>query len=240
MAHPAPSHPAPEPDPHAPRPPRRPQPRPLSHSPDTDPAVNPVFTRLDLNYQRPYPRSEYRRRLLWIIARALLFRWPLPRWNRVRLALLRAFGARVHPTAQVRPTASVFHPWLLTMGPYATLGDRVNVYNLGPIRIGAHTTISQNAHLCAGTHDWKRPDMPLIRSSIDIGAGVWVCADAFIGPDTRLGNNSIVSARAVVMRDVPPSVIVAGNPAHVIGPRQTLPPEGWTPQIHQQKSAPAP
>ena len=96
------------------------------------------------------------------------------------------------------------------------IGDNVHVYNLGPISLGAHTTVSQNCHLCAGTHDYKDPAMPLVRASIRIGRGCWVCADAFIGPGVCIGDNTIVGARAVVMKSVGPDVIVAGNPARTV------------------------
>ncbi len=101
------------------------------------------------------------------------------------------------------------------MGDYSCIGEHVTVYNLGRVTIGSHTVISQNVHLCGGTHDYTKPDLPLVRSAITIGSGVWVCADAFIGPCVTIGDNSIVAARAVVVKDVPPGVIVAGNPAVV-------------------------
>ena len=93
------------------------------------------------------------------------------------------------------------------------------IYNLGPVTVGAHTVISQGSYVCAGTHDFTRPELPLLRPPITIGAGVWIAAQAFIGPDVTVGDNSIVGARAVVTKDVPPGMIVAGNPARVIRPR---------------------
>ena len=112
------------------------------------------------------------------------------------------------------------HPWLLTLGNNTFVSDDVTVYNLGPVTIGDQTVISQGSYLCAGTHDYTRPDLPLVRSPITIGSGVWICAQAFIGPGVTIGDNSVVGARAVVTRDVPPGVVVAGNPARVIKPRE--------------------
>ena len=116
-------------------------------------------------------------------------------------------------------TARITIPWNLEIADMATIGDRVILYALGPIRIGTTATISQNAHLCAGTHDFRAIDFPLIKCSVEIGAAAWVCADAFIGPGVTIGDNVIVSARGVVMRDVPDGVIVGGNPATVLKPR---------------------
>jgi putative colanic acid biosynthesis acetyltransferase WcaF len=79
--------------------------------------------------------------------------------------------------------------------------------------------VSQRTFLCAGTHDHTKPHLPLLRPAIRIGRGVWVAAEAFVGPGVTVGDNSIVGARAVVASDVPRGVIVVGNPAKVVGAR---------------------
>jgi putative colanic acid biosynthesis acetyltransferase WcaF len=75
-------------------------------------------------------------------------------------------------------------------------------------------------HLCAGTHDYRFAHLPLIKSPISIGKGVWLCADAFIGPGVSIGEYAIVGARGVVMKDVAAWHIVAGNPAVFIKQRR--------------------
>jgi putative colanic acid biosynthesis acetyltransferase WcaF len=105
------------------------------------------------------------------------------------------------------------------MGEYSVLAEDVDVYNLGPIVLGDHTVVSHRAVLCAGSHDYTKPNLPLLRPKIHIGDGVWVCTQAFIGPGVTVGDNTVVGACAVVMRDVPAGVLVAGNPANVVRPR---------------------
>lgn len=136
-----------------------------------------------------------------------------------RKQLLRLFGARLGNHSGTRASAKIVHPWLLTMGDYSIIAERVRVYNLGQIVIGDHSVISQDVTLCAGTHDYTDPALPLLRPEIRIGNGVWVCAEAFIGPGVTIGDNAVVGARAVVTKDVPPGMVVAGNPARVIKPR---------------------
>jgi len=178
-----------------------------------------IFQRLDTTAKYPYPFSEYARKLCWFTVRNCMFRWIPGRIRGVRPFLLRCFGATIARDVNIAPTVRIRHPWLLTIGRHSAIGDNVEIYNLGSIAIGEHTVISQNAHLCAGTHDYTKPDLPLIRASITIGSGVWICADAFIGPNVTIGDNALIAARAVVTKDVPANVIVGGNPAIVIKER---------------------
>ncbi len=178
-----------------------------------------IFQRLDEAAAYPYSLREYTRRFAWEWVQRTCIRLSPRRSYGWRRFWLRAFGADLAPNCTLRPRTKVIHPWLLKVGEYTLVADDVTVYNLGPITIGSHTVISQDAYLCAGTHDMTRRDFPLLREPITIGSGVWIAAGAFIGPGVTIGDNSVVGARAVVVKDVPPGVIVAGNPARVIRPR---------------------
>ncbi len=179
----------------------------------------PVYQRLDLTSPGPYTRGEYARRALWVVVERTVFRFSPARAKRFRVWLVNVFGGRVARTVNLRPSVRIRHPWLLRMGEFSCLADDVNCYNLGPITIGEHTVVSQGTHLCAGTHDYRQLNLPLVRPAIEIGSGVWVCADCFIGPGVRIGDNAVVGAASVVSRDVPPGVIAAGNPAVVLRDR---------------------
>ena len=45
---------------------------------------------------------------------------------------------------------------------------------------------------------------------------VWIGDGAIVSKGVTIGKNSIVGARTVVIKDVPPNVIVAGNPAKIV------------------------
>lgn len=57
-------------------------------------------------------------------------------------------------------------------------------------------------------------DCPTILNNVEFGANV-TC----IGNIT-IGNNAVIGAGAVVVKDVPDNAIVAGNPAKIIGYRK--------------------
>lgn len=178
-------------------------------------------TRLDLasnRSARKYAPGEMVRRMLWMVGR-LLFRYsprPCFGWRRF---VLRCFGAEIGEQVHIYNTAAIYHPWNLTVGAWSAVGEDALIYNLGPVTIGAQATISQRAHLCAGTHDHTDPAMPLLKPPITVEDQAWICADAFIGPDVTVGEGAVVGARAVAVDDVAPWVVVAGNPARMIRPR---------------------
>jgi putative colanic acid biosynthesis acetyltransferase WcaF len=185
----------------------------------TDSPPKAIFQTLDRTAAYPYSRGEYLRRYGWLVIQATLYRLPLPRAYGWRRFWLRLFGAKLGTAAAVHATTRILHPWLLEIGDWSNLAGGVVVYNLGPVRIGNHTVISQDAYLCAGTHDYTQPTLPLMREPITIGDGVWIAAGAFIGPGVTVGNNSVIGARAVAMKDVQSNVVAAGNPCRVIRQR---------------------
>jgi putative colanic acid biosynthesis acetyltransferase WcaF len=170
---------------------------------------------------RKWSRVEQLLRALWAFAWILFRVSPRPLWW-WRVSLLRLFGARIGKRVHIHPTVLIEIPWNLQIGSFSAIGDRANLYNLDMLTIGAGTTISQGAHLCGGTHDYKKREFPLIKAPILIGENVWVCADAFVGPGVEIGEGAILGARAVVLRDVAPDAVVAGNPARVIKTRADL------------------
>jgi putative colanic acid biosynthesis acetyltransferase WcaF len=166
-----------------------------------------------------YSSSELGRRALWGICQWLFRLSPRPcfGWRRF---LLRRFGAIVGAHAHTYPSTRIYFPWNLRIGDWSAIGEEALIYNLGPVVIGQKATISHRAHLCAGTHDYTRPDLPLLKPPIAIGDQAWICADVFVGPGVTVGEGAVVGARAVVVKDVEPWTIVAGNPARVIKRRE--------------------
>jgi acetyltransferase-like isoleucine patch superfamily enzyme len=49
-----------------------------------------------------------------------------------------------------------------------------------------------------------------------LGDNVWIGRAAIVLPGVTIGDHSMVAAGSVVTKDVPPRVVVAGNPAKVV------------------------
>ncbi len=170
-------------------------------------------------HDRKYTPREMLLRVLWGLGRIAFSRSPRVGFG-FRAWLLRRFGAKIGRDVHIYPSAVIYFPWNLEVGDASAIGEDVLVYNLGTISIGCSATISHRAHLCAGSHDYRDPTLPLLKPPIRIEDNAWVCADAFVGPGVTVHRGAIVGARAAVFSDVPEMKIVVGNPARVIKTRE--------------------
>lgn len=99
-----------------------------------------------------------------------------------------------------------------------------DVFMLGrdEILIGNNVILSTRCMLLDAGFDVDKylnfdiPDYEYKKSYIHIEDNVWIGAGAIVLPRVTVGRNSIVAAGAVVTKDVPPYVVVAGNPAKII------------------------
>ena len=181
-------------------------------SPATDPAVSVSLV------QGRTPR-ERMLETLWVLMGQPLMRLTFHNWYGIRRRLLNLFGARIDPSARIRPSARISYPWRLQVGAQTAIGDHAIIFCLGPITIGARCTISQYAHLCAGSHDHTSREMSLVTKPIVIENDAWIAADVFVGPGVTIGRNSVVGARSTVLHSLPAGMICAGDNAKPLRPR---------------------
>ncbi len=172
----------------------------------------------------PKPRSpwtfkERLKMLSWEYCWACFCSWTPKPLNRWRLFWLRLYGAKVHGVPFVHQRARIQVPWNITFHDMSCVGDRTNLYSLGPIEIGEGAVIAQEAYLCTGSHRFDEPGLPLTVEKITIGARAFIGARVFILPGVTIGHGAIVGAGAVVSRDVDAHSINAGNPCKRIGSR---------------------
>ena len=102
---------------------------------------------------------------------------------------------------------------------FSVIANGAEIYNLAPICIGANSVVSQHTYLCTASHDYTKRDFPLYAQPITIGSSVWIAAGAFID-GINVGEGSVVGAFSVVVKDIPPWTVCAGNPCRVIKSRE--------------------
>lgn len=179
------------------------------------------MNKVDLSeYHNSLSRKNQLARWLWSVCWLIFARW-LPRslGRKWKLCMVRLFGGKVHPTANIYSSVRIYMPWNLEMHEYACLAPEVDCYNVTKITIGAHATVSQKTYLCGASHDISKSDNPLIYAPITIEDQAWIGAEAFIGMGVTVKQGAVVGARAAVYKDVEPWSIVGGNPSKFIKKR---------------------
>ena len=83
--------------------------------------------------------------------------------------------------------------------------------------------IAANCQIFDGNgHDLSFPDVDNrintrgTSKPVNIEDSVWIGANSIVLPGVTIGRGSVVSANSVVVKDVPPMVVVGGNPAKII------------------------
>ena len=113
---------------------------------------------------------------------------------------------------------------ILKIGTGTYIGYQTSIVTGRCVDIGKHVLIANRVYLCA---DDGHPVNPMERmankppadqqiSSIRIADGAWIGEGATVLKGVCIGEGAIVGAHAVVTKDVPPHVVVAGNPARIV------------------------
>lgn len=105
------------------------------------------------------------------------------------------------------------------IGAYSRINRNCCLDARGPLRIGENVSISPEVAILTAFHRADDPDFRVEERPVVIEDHVWIGTRATILAGVTLGRGSVVSAGAVVTRDVPPLTIVGGVPARPIGTR---------------------
>lgn len=135
---------------------------------------------------------------LWWVVRSLLFAPWFPVPSPLKVAALRAFGARVGDGVVIRSRVNITFPWRLEIGDHVWIGDEVMILSLDRVVIGSHVCLSQRAFLCTGSHDFSKTSFDLITRPITIGDHCWIAAQAFVAPGVDLAPGTRCRAGEVV------------------------------------------
>jgi len=153
---------------------------------------------------------------LWVAVKCVFFLNPLPWPSALRVALLRAFGARIGRGVVIRANVNITFPWRLEVGDHVWFGEEVLVLSLAPVRIESHVCLSQRAFFCTGSHRFETPGFDLVTKPITIRERSWIAAQVFVAPGVEIGPGSMVAAGSVVTETLPPRTLARGNPAMVV------------------------
>lgn len=166
-----------------------------------------------------HPGRSFPVQAAWFFLGLPLLRSALLPSSRLRVSLLRLFGAKVGQGVVVKPGVRVKFPWRLSLGDHCWLGEDCWIDNLADVVLDDNVCISQGAYLCTGNHDWSDPSFGLIVKPIVLRSGSWAGARSMLAPGVVLGEGAILAAGAVAYKNIPAWEIHSGNPAAFVRQR---------------------
>lgn len=156
---------------------------------------------------------------IWAACELIFVTNPWQISSRVRIAILRAFGAKIGQGVSFRPRTKVKCPWKLEVGDGSWIGEGVWFHNQDRIVVGANVVISQETFLTTGSHR-VRSDMGLITSPITVEDGAWITSRCMILGGSVIGTSALVQPMTLVKGTVPPNAVFGQDrKAEVIGKR---------------------
>ncbi|MEP5763982.1 MAG: acyltransferase [Halieaceae bacterium] len=106
----------------------------------------------------------------------------------------------------------------IEIGDYVLISPGTRISASDEIRIGDSVMMANSVYITDS--DWHGIYDRTVRDAavrpVHIGNNVWLGDHCTVLKGVTVGENSVVAANAVVTRDVPANVVVAGNPAKIV------------------------
>lgn len=162
-------------------------------------------------------RASAWRREIWsdLRLRLLTEAGSLPS-HRVRKSIYRRAGMTIPDTSSIHWRAEFYAPERITIGEYVTIGDSAFLDGRSGLTIGDNVNFGSHVTIYTREHDVDSPTFEETGGPVVVEDHAWVASHAIILPGVTIGRGAVVAAGAVVTKDVPPHMIVGGNPARSI------------------------
>lgn len=151
--------------------------------------------------------------IAWYFINILFFKNSYIISSKLKVVILKAFGAKIGQNITIKPAINIKYPWNLSIGNNVWIGENVWIDNLAKVKIDDNVCISQGAMLLCGNHNYKSQTFDLIIGDIHLKSGSWVCAKSVVCPGVTLNSHAILGVNSVANRDLDAYTIYQGNPA---------------------------
>jgi len=125
------------------------------------------------------------------------------------------------------------HGGRIELGEWCYVGEGSRIWSSASITLGDYVLIAHNVmivdnfthpmgfqarreHARATIAGQGPPSIDLGEKPVVIGNDVWIGANSVIMRGVTIGDRAIISASSVVRGDIPPDVVVSGNPAAIV------------------------
>ena len=108
-----------------------------------------------------------------------------------------------------------FSPWRISIGDNTNIQMNCLLDGRGDLHIGNNVDLTIGVKVFTEQHDVNAPDYDTIKKEVRINDHAVIGSYALLLPGITIGEGAVVAAGSVVPKNVPPYVVVAGNPAVV-------------------------
>ncbi|MGV9778088.1 sugar O-acetyltransferase [Streptosporangium sp. NPDC003464] len=120
---------------------------------------------------------------------------------------------------EIRPPLYCDYGYQTRIGARSFVNFGLTAVDVGRITIGEDVLIGPNVQLLTATHPVEPgPRRAKFEAAepITIADNVWLGGGVIVCPGVSIGENTVVGAGAVVVRDLPANVVAVGNPARTV------------------------
>lgn len=160
-----------------------------------------------------YKPGPVPKRLIWLLTSMAFFETGFPWPSAVKRWILKVFGATIGLGVIIKPHVRIKYPWFLNVGDFSWIGEDVWIDNLGLVKIGSNSILSQGVYICTGNHNYKKETFDLMVGPVTVGHSSWIGAKTVIAPGVTIGDEIVVSLGSVVKSSLSEPGIYSGNPA---------------------------
>lgn len=157
--------------------------------------------------------------IAWYFINALFVRASWNPFMKIKVWLLKIFGAKIGKGLVLKNNVTIKYPWNLTIRDNVWIGENVWIDNLDKVTISDNVCISQGALLLTGNHDYTKSSFDYRNAPIILEEGVWIGAKSVVCPGVTAHSHSILTVGSIATHNLEAYTISQGNPAKPIRKR---------------------
>lgn len=142
-----------------------------------------------------------------------------PEEREKRAQKLKEIFGSVGKEVWIEPPLTLAFGKTVTIGEGSYINSNLTLVDDYKITIGKGVLIAPNVTITSTGHPvhYKlRPKGEMYSFEVIIGDNVWLGSNVVICPGVTIGENSVIGAGSIVLKDIPPNTFAAGNPCKVL------------------------
>ncbi len=136
-----------------------------------------------------------------------------------RTEYLRNLLGKMGSNCYIEPPIHIDHGYNIFLGDNVYMNTGCVILDQCPVKIGDNTLFGPRVNVYCAIHpidSYVRNLLVEGGKPITIGNNCWIGGNATICPGVTIGDNVVIGAGSVVVKDIPSNTIAVGNPCKVI------------------------